>query len=175
MSPGQINAVAPSALAGQKSAQAVVSRYGQSSAPVSVPVSETSPAIFTYTPNGSTQGAPLNFNPAFPSYSANGPDNPAAPGSVVVLFATGTGPWEDPEDAGGISLVARPFVALPVSLTIGGQPSRILYAGASPYQTLGMLQVNAFVPEGIGQGPQPVVLSIGGVDNAEQRATIAIK
>ena len=111
------------------------------------------------------------------SYTPNSAENPAEPGSVVVLFATGSGKWEDDAglDAAGISLAARPFTAKPISLMIGGQSSRILYAGAAPYQTTSMLQINAYVPEGIGTGPQPVVLSIGGVDNARQMAMIAIK
>ena len=77
--------------------------------------------------------------------------------------------------AGNIGLAARPFTAKPVSLTIGGQPSRLIYAGAAPYQSLGMLQINAYVPEGIGPGPQPVVLKVDNVDNTQQQAMIAIR
>ena len=166
----------PSGLAGQRTAEVAVSHYGFTSKPFSVAVTEISPALFTFTPGGSNQGAPLNYR--FPgSYTPNSAENPAEPGSVVVLFATGSGKWEDDAglDAAGISLAARPFTAKPISLMIGGQSSRILYAGAAPYQTTSMLQINAYVPEGIGTGPQPVVLSIGGVDNARQMAMIAIK
>jgi uncharacterized protein (TIGR03437 family) len=171
VSPGQINAVAPYAIAGQKDAEVIVSHYGQVSPAFSAPITDTAPAIFTSTPQGSTQGAPLNF--VFPNYSVNSPDNPLALGGVIVLFATGAGVW-DVQDT-GISITAIPFTAKPVSLTIGGQPARILYAGVSPYQTNGMLQVNAFVPEGIEPGQQPVVLKIGQTDNATQQATISIK
>ena len=178
VSPSQINAIVPGSLAGQKSAQVIVSRYGASSNTFSVPVSETSPAIFTYTPEGSTQGAPLNYR--FPNiYTPNSVENPAAPGSVVVLFATGAGVWEEEGAngaiAGSIGLAARPFTLKPVSLTIGGQPSRLIYAGAAPYQSLGMLQINAYVPEGIGPGLQPVVLKVDNLDNTQQQAMIAIR
>ena len=73
------------------------------------------------------------------------------------------------------ALIARPFTARPVTLTIGGRPATILYSDAVPYQTIGMLQVNAIVPEGTGPGPQPVVLTIGQSGNAQEQVTIAIR
>jgi trimeric autotransporter adhesin len=173
VSPGQINAVVPYGLAGQKTAEVVVSHYGQNSAAFSVPVADTSPAIFTAGQNGSGQGAILNY--VYPNYSYNSVDNPAAPGSVVVLYATGAGVWDGEVLDGSISLIASRFTAKPVSLMIGGQPATILYAGASPYQTMGLLQVNAVVPEKAGSGQQPVVLTIGQTDNAQQKVTMAIK
>jgi uncharacterized protein (TIGR03437 family) len=63
----------------------------------------------------------------------------------------------------------------PLSLTIGGQPAQINYAGAAPFEVAGMLQINAVVPQGIGSGAQPVVLKIGANDNSAQQVTVAIK
>jgi uncharacterized protein (TIGR03437 family) len=63
----------------------------------------------------------------------------------------------------------------PVSLTIGGQPAKILYAGAAPFLVSGVLQVNAIVPEGIGSGPQPLVLRVGQSSNAQQQVTVAVQ
>ena len=54
----------------------------------------------------------------------------------------------------------RTALAAPVSLTIGGRPATIQYAGGAPYQVMGMFQVNAKVPDGIGSGPQPVVVTV---------------
>jgi len=65
--------------------------------------------------------------------------------------------------------------AAPVSLTIGGKPAKILFAGAAPYEAAGMLQINAIIPNGIGSGPQPVVLTIGNRNNAAQPVTLAVK
>lgn len=178
MSPGQINAVAPYRLAGQRTAEVVVAHYGQTSPAFSVPVTDTSPAIFTASQGRGGQGAILNV-PANPSdltaYSFNSGDNPAAPGSAISLFVTGFGVWDDTVPDASISITARSFRAKPVSLSIGGQPATILYAGAAPYQTMGMLQVNALVPPNAASGPQPLVLAIGQTDNAQQQVTIAVK
>jgi uncharacterized protein (TIGR03437 family) len=38
-----------------------------------------------------------------------------------------------------------------------------------------MLQINATVPNGIGSGQQPVVLTIGDNNNAAQQVTVAVK
>ena len=173
----------PYGLAGQKTAQVIVTRVAgsisQSSAAFTVPITDTSPAIFTATQNGRGQGTFLQY----PDSSYNSPDNPAPPGSVVTLFATGAGVWNPSVPDGAISLaplnVLPPrlpwFSAQPVSLTIGGQSARIIYAGGVLYQVWGLLQINAVVPDGVGSGPQPVVLSIGQNNNSEQKVTIAIK
>jgi uncharacterized protein (TIGR03437 family) len=76
---------------------------------------------------------------------------------------------------GSISILAQVFNPSQVSLTIGGQPATLLYAGAAPYQVWGILQVNALVPAGLGSGPQPVVLTIGQNTTAPQPATVFVQ
>jgi uncharacterized protein (TIGR03437 family) len=61
------------------------------------------------------------------------------------------------------------------ALTIGGQPASIRYAGTAPYQVWGMFQVNALVPEGIGSGPQPVILAVGEASNDSRQATVFVQ
>ena len=100
-------------------------------------------------------------------------ENPLEPGGVVVLFATGFGVWLDLPD-GAISLIARPYTAQPVLLTIGGQPARLYYAGVAPFRA-GMIQINAFVPEGLASGPQPVVLKVGEADSAAQQYSLPVR
>ncbi|MGH8244881.1 MAG: hypothetical protein ACREUU_00455 [Gammaproteobacteria bacterium] len=170
---GRIDAIAPYPVAGQKTAQVVVSRYGVSTAPFEVPVTDTAPAIFTVASNGTGQGDILNY--AFPNYSRNNADNPAVPGQMIVFYATGAGVLDDAVSEASISLIASPIRSQPVSLTIGGLPARIYYAGAAPFESIAKLQINAFVPEGVGSGPQPVVLTIGQADNAQQQVTVAIR
>ena len=75
----QINLLVPGTLAGQTSAQLVVSAGGQSSAPVNVTLANASPAIF---PNGV-----LNQD-----YSVNSSANPASGGSTLQIFLTGLPP-----------------------------------------------------------------------------------
>jgi hypothetical protein len=38
-----------------------------------------------------------------------------------------------------------------------------------------MLQVDAFIPDGIGSGPQPAVLIVGENTNSQQQVTVAVK
>jgi len=169
----QINALVPYGLAGQRAAEVVVTHNAARSPPFSAPVLDTSPGIFTATQSGSGQGAILNNGLTF-----NSVDNPAPKGSVIVMFGTGPGLWNQEFPDGSIFLApVFPAVtpAAPVSLTIGGQPARIQYAGPSLYQVSGLIQVNAVVPEGIDSGPQPVVLTIGQNSNAEQRVTVAVQ
>ncbi|HXP84257.1 MAG TPA: IPT/TIG domain-containing protein [Bryobacteraceae bacterium] len=178
VSPGQINGVVPYGVAGQKTASIVLTRYFQTSATFTVAITDTSPGIFTATQNGSGQGAILNYRQAqsgIPIYTYNSVDNPAPQGSVIEMFATGAGVWNPPAPDGAINLVSTDFTTQPVSLTIGGQPARIYYAGSAPYEVWGMLQIIAFVPTGIGSGPQPVVLTVGQQDNSQQRVTIAVQ
>lgn len=179
----QINAIVPYELAGQKTADVVLTRYGLSAA-FTIPLHGTSPGIFTATQNGTGQGAILNAADS----TFNSAANPAQKGSAITMFATGAGAWNPPVPDGALSLVVTNplctvpnlpacvhLAAQPVSLTIGGKPALLLYVGTSPYQLWSLLQVNAIVPNDAGSGQQPVVLTIGQSDNAQQQVTIAIK
>jgi uncharacterized protein (TIGR03437 family) len=50
---------------------------------------------------------------------------------------------------------------LPVSLSMGGQPAQVVYAGSTPDNIAGVMQIEAIVPAGAGTGPVPVVLTVG--------------
>jgi uncharacterized protein (TIGR03437 family) len=52
------------------------------------------------------------------------------------------------------------------TITIGGQPATVSYSGLAPY-FVGLYQVNAVVPAGIGTGLQPMTCSIGSVSCAQ--------
>jgi len=190
VSNNQINTVVPHGVAGQKSVDVVVSRThvpGVSSSPITLPLLDTSPGIFTVDQSGNGQGVIFNADPLVKNGSSpNSPQNPAPPGSAITLFAAGAGQWNVPYPDGSIVLNGSPASAsglgfnstaptAPVSLTIGGQSATILYVGAESGKVSGMLQVNAVVPEGIGSGSQPIVLKIGDNDNSQQPVTISIK
>ncbi len=175
----RIDAVVPYGVAGQRTVDVVISHNMQVSPAFSVPLLETSPGIFTAVGTG-TGHVILNANS-----TPNSVDNPAAKGSAIQLFATGAGVWSQNPQDGRVVLsnilgstssgweLLRPLA--PVSLTIGGQPAQILYAGPAPYEVSGKLQVNAAVPDGIGSGPQPVVLTIGNNSNSQQQVTVAVQ
>jgi uncharacterized protein (TIGR03437 family) len=174
VSPSQINALVPYAVAGQTSVQVVVNHFGQTSAAFTAPLQETAPALFTVSQTGSGQGVIWQLGADLRS-TLNGPDNPAPVGAALELYSTGAGTW-NPRVLGDITISGPNFFnTRPVSVTIGGRAAKILYTGTSVYQPWGMLQVNAVVPEGVGPGQQPVVLTIGQTDNAQQKVTMAIK
>jgi uncharacterized protein (TIGR03437 family) len=174
----QINAVVPYEAAGQKTVSVIVTHDSVASPAFSVPLMDTSPAIFTATQNGKGQGAILNDDPNV-NQTPNSADNPAAKGIPITIYATGGGLLSQPVQDGSIALLFAepPYASIkaPLSVTIGGQPARISYAGVAPFEVNGMLQVNATVPNNIGSGAQPVVLTIGDNNNAAQQVTVAVK
>lgn len=175
-SPKVIKAVAPYGIAGQAAAEVVVTHFPQStmeqvSAAFSVPVADASLGIFTRTQTGDYQNDIQNCDAD--GCAPNGADNPAPPGSIITFFATGVAPWVGPGVDGSVAIV--PHLYSGAGLTIGGQPATILYAGVAPYRVWGVFQVNARVPQGIGPGPQPVVLTIGNNSNSQQWVTVAVQ
>ena len=187
VSRNQINCVAPYGIAGKKSVDLVVIRTNSLgiesppfAGPVAVPVADTAPGIYTLDQSGSGQGVILNADPKVQNATTpNSQLNPAAAGSAITLFATGVGVWNLTYPDGAAVLVGDliPFFypKAPVSLTIGGQPAKLLYVAAVIGQVIGSIQINAIIPDGIASGPQPIVLKVGDNDNASQKVTISIK
>ncbi|HEV2690963.1 MAG TPA: cellulase family glycosylhydrolase [Bryobacteraceae bacterium] len=93
----------------------------------------------------------------------NSASNPAAAGSIVVLYATGYGQTSPPGVTGRASRAPQAQPALPVSLSIDGNSAEILYAAEAPGY-VGLLQINARVPDSGSGGKTravPVVLQVG--------------
>jgi uncharacterized protein (TIGR03437 family) len=123
----QINLVVPQALASKMSATMVVTVDGTSSTPLTVGLSAAWPAIFA---NGV-----LNQD-----NSVNSAGVPAAPGSILQIFATGI--------PSGVT----------VSVQMGARKDLVpLYAGASG-DTPGVQQVNVAVPDNLPPGSTQVTV-----------------
>lgn len=185
-SPGQINAIAPYGIAGAASAEVMVTRGSHSSSKFTVPVQTTAPGVFTAGGNGTGQGAILTVRQSPRSgTSPNSAADPADRGDAIAFWITGAGAWDPPLPDGIVSLeLTSPFcgyqpcykpVAAPISLTIGGRPATIVYSGATPYMPWAVMQVNAVIPDDAPSGDQPLVIKVGGNDNALQRVTVAIR
>ncbi len=130
---------------------------GRRSAVAGLWLNESAPGIFTADSSGKGQGAILNQDG-----SRNSPENPAARGSVVMIFGTGEGTTVPPGVDGAIAGAMPPKPALPVSATIGGAAAEVQYAGAAPGLMAGVFQVNLKVPEGTTLGPAvPVQVGVG--------------
>jgi uncharacterized protein (TIGR03437 family) len=159
VSRNQVNAIVPTSVAGKASTEIMVKRQGQTSMPVTIPVAEVRPVLFTLDGSGSGQAAALNQDS-----SLNSTSSPAPRDSVISLFATGTGPTSPSFEDGQIVRTTAPSV-LPVRVAIGGVGAEVQYAGGAPGLIYGATQINARVPAGAATGPQTVTLSVNGIRN----------
>lgn len=168
--PNQINAIIPYEIAGANSAQMFIMNNGELVAGLPLTVSAAMPAIFTVQSTGVGPGAILNQDS-----SLNSPSNPAARGSVVVLFATGVGTMNPAPVDGQVTGNNPPLASLPVSVQIGGVSAPVQYAGAAPGLIAGVLQVNCVVPENISPGESVFVEITVGTASSPRGVTVAIQ
>ena len=161
--PNQINFQVPFEVSGNGAV--TVMAGGTTMGAATVPLPSTAPGIFQL-PQG--RAALLNFDG-----SVNGPDHPAAPSSTVIVFATGLGPVNPPAATGAAALgfPSLSVVTAPVTVTVGGQPATVLFAGLAPGYA-GLYQVNLVVPQ-LAPGDYPLQISTGGV--ASNKATVSIR
>jgi len=135
-----------------------------------IPLGTDAPGIFTLSASGVGQGSVLNQD-----NSVNGPNNHAARGSVIQIFATGDGRTIPGGITGSITQHNLNKPVLPVKLLIGGIDAALPYAGSAPDAVAGLLQVNAVVPPNVMPGPAvPIVLFIG-TDSSPATVTVAVK
>jgi uncharacterized protein (TIGR03437 family) len=172
-SAGQVNAVVPYEVAGHSSTQLQVEYLGAVTAPIALPVTAVSPAIFTSNASGSGQGAILNLTGS----PFNSAANPAARGDWVAIFGTGIG-VTTPAGTDGM-LASAPYGQapsnVPVTVTMGGIACQTNYVGAAPGLIAGAMQINAQVPAGVTPGSSvPLVVTIGGV-SSQPGVTLAVK
>jgi uncharacterized protein (TIGR03437 family) len=168
-SSNQINAVVPFSVAGPTT-QIQVMNQGNAVASTKVPVQAASPALFALLGNGGGPGAILNQNG-----TVNSSTNPAALGSVVVLFVTGGGVTTPASQDGSLSEPPYPAPDLPVSVTIEGVPATVLYAGAAPGLVAGVMQINVVVPAAAWVAPfDQVVVTVGNY-SSPSAVTVAVE
>lgn len=139
-------------------------------APLSVPVATSAPGLFTLNSSGDGQVVAINEDG-----TVNGPANPASRGSVVLLYATGEGSTAPAVQTGAIT--AGRFIPgpiLPVTLAIGNQTARVIYAASFPGTVAGVMQIEALIPSGVTPGTVPVIVTVGTVAS-QATATLSVK
>jgi uncharacterized protein (TIGR03437 family) len=78
----------------------------------------------------------------------NSPQNPAQPGSTVMLFGTGGGQTVPPSVAGQITpLGLRPLASMPQVQIVDGPMLSVEYDGAAPGLLSGVTQININLPD----------------------------
>jgi uncharacterized protein (TIGR03118 family) len=162
----QTSVLVPYELSGSSSANLVV-KFGSQTASLTVPVALSAPGIFTLNFTGSGQAVAINTDG-----SLNSATNPAAAGSVITLYATGEGATYPPGQDGEVDTMIIRTPQLPVSLTVGGQTARVLFAGTAFGSVQGVMQVEALIPSGV-TGTVPLELTVGSA-NSQTTATINV-
>ena len=139
--PTQINAIVPSAVAGQTTSTVqIVTPSGTINGPV-LAVQSTLPQVFM-----DSTGSALALNQ---NGTVNSASNPAQPGSIVSIWMTGGGALPGtPDNVINTALAANVY---PISILTGIQgggtaPLAVLYAGDAPGLASGVTQVNFQLP-----------------------------
>ena len=168
---GQLSAVVPYAIGHSPQTAMQVEFEGIRSAPVTLPVTQTHPGIFTLDQSGSGQGTIVNDDG-----TANGIGNPAARGSWVSIYGTGEG-QTNPAGVDGLIVGAGDLRSptAPVRVLIGGVRAEVLYAGSGGEQLSGVFQVNVRVPTGITPGSSVPVTLVVGNSQSQAGVTMAVR
>jgi len=104
--------------------------------------------------------------------SSNDGGNPAAPGSIVILYATGDGQLGADAIDGKPAGAAKTSYA--VSVDFGGYSGEILYAGRAP-GFVGLMQINVRIPNRfVASGAVPILLTVRG-ETSQIGATISLR
>jgi uncharacterized protein (TIGR03437 family) len=146
----QVGAVLPYGINGTN-AQVTIETAGAVSAPFPVAVGAVAPGIFTADASGRGQALAVNQDG-----SRNGSGSAAGAGEVLTLYVTGEGQTSPAGGGAGTVPVA------PLSVTIGGAPAEIRFAGGAPGLIAGVMQVKVVVPDRV-FGVAAVVVSVARV------------
>lgn len=128
----QINALVPYGVSARRTVRAEITG-GASAAQVNLFTAAAQPEVFR---NGDRALA-LNQDG-----SLNSAENPAAPNSIVTIFASGAGSPANPPPDGSIATVLGFGPMLPVTVLLNRRSVEVTYAGAAPGLVANTLQVN---------------------------------
>lgn len=166
----RLNAIVPYEVAGQSQLLVQVVYQGVASAGIPLQVANAAPGAFTADFSGAGQVVAANQDG-----SINGPSNPAAPGSYVTIYFTGGGQTNPPGVTGSVTGLVLKRLAQNVTVTVGGVPANITFAGAAPTLVDGANQLNIVLANNTPSGPtQPLVMTVGS-SASPPTATLAVQ
>ena len=148
--------------------RAVVQYQGQLSTAKELGITAVTPAVFSL--NGSGTGQAIAFNQ---DGSLTDAGHPAAAGSFVSVYATGTGQLNPAGQAGSLALGTASTV-VPVTATVGGIAAPVNYSGSAVNLLGGVSQVNVQIPPGVPAGPAQLILRQAG-STSQAGVTIYVK
>ena len=163
VSPGQINALVDSRLlAGNYELRVLRDSWAGPAAKIKI--AATSPGLFAV-----TDGYPVVTRPDGSLVTA---DDPARPGQIIILWATGLGPTDPATKPGELPRGAAPLrQSLGFQVTLNGSllpAANILYAGVAP-GFAGLYQINLLLPESTPSNPTIRVGSTGAMSAVNQK------
>jgi uncharacterized protein (TIGR03437 family) len=158
----QINAVAPNVPAGL--VPVIVTTANGTSAAVNAQLTAEQPAFFQW--GNYAVATHQDYTYAVKNGTFAGTTTvPAAPGDVIILWATGFGPTSPSAPAGAQTPSTTTYnTATPVTVKIGTQSATVYGAALAPGYA-GLYQVAIQIPAGLANGDYPVVATISGVQS----------
>jgi len=139
------------------------------------------PAVLGVNNNGQIAGFQFQLSPSAPGIFAdsNGnlaPNSTVKQGGIATLYFTGAGDvspqiptaFAPDSQTPGAQL---PAPLLPLSVTVGGVPAFVYFAGIGP-GLIGTTQVNFLVPASVPVGVQPLVVTVNGVASKAVNLTV---
>lgn len=145
-SPTQINFLVPSNLIATRY-EVLVTMNALNGPAVRMQLAETAPGLFQLDPEFTVATRPDG--------SVVTPDNPARPGDVIVLYATGLGRTSPRAEAGQIATTAARVTSPGFRLLLDGSDvdrERAFYVGLTP-GFAGLYQINLRLPENLVENP----------------------
>jgi uncharacterized protein (TIGR03437 family) len=159
--PSQLNAIVPNSVVAGRRIDVQIVRNGLTVGETAMSVVSSQPQVF----QNLSEAIALNQDGG-----VNSGNNPALPGSIVTVWATGGGAFEEMIADGSISGSAAGELLLPVSVSTqaatpgsGLIPLEVLYSGPAPGMVTGVLQVNLRIPSQLQNGNGQIVcrLTVG--------------
>ena len=144
---GQINMVTPFALSGDRVRFEIV-RDGRVLAAFSVFQQARHAGAFTADGVPFGQLAALNQDG-----SVNSASNPASPGSILSVFATGLGAMTPQLPDGAVAMQIANTPVVKPAITVNGQSAEVLYIGNAPGLVQGIVQINLRLPNPLPPSP----------------------
>lgn len=175
----KVVAVVPSSVAGKNTVQVQAQYQGQSSNPLTVRVQDAAPTLLTLDGSGTGQAYAQNQDGTL-----NGPDNPAARGSAVTLFATGLGLTQPPSVDGSIIAQTQPRPVQKIGVLLSDStlvaaltPATAVDAAAVPTFITGLFYIRFTVPSGAQAGASVSVFAYVGQGQSQTQSgvTLAVK
>lgn len=144
-----------------------VNHAGQRSNLWPLMITPAAPGLFTATGAGAGPVAAYAYDEEKKEYYLVTEAAPALRGGYAVLYATGEGMPVQPADAGRLDGTIAQKASQPnspVTVTVGGLPAEVHYAGASPGLIVGIIQLNIRIPPAVTPGKAvPVAIRVRGV------------